>query len=290
MKKELQHGKQNFGNPSGYSGPQTDPYRLGIQNTTDIVNESRIDRQLPGFSNNVNVSRMTFDQSFQVPSGGRQENQYDHTRNVLTSQSMPNNSFYQEKHKFRNPSSNYNMNTQNSFRNQNDIRNNQLRSSNYPNMGNSTHMNQPSTHMNQGYGKIAQNPSGYSNNSMGMNNIPDYSQNNLRNSSNNVMQRPNPSSQMGGMGQSNQFNPSPQTQRNPVSSSGNPPMEEIEKGQLQQFSKFLISKKEGIEAKLRTMPKVCRRVADKREKLQLNKELDEVSNELDYVQSILRGP
>ena len=67
-------------------------------------------------------------------------------------------------------------------------------------------------------------------------------------------------------------------------------MEEIKKDQLEQFSKFLTSKKSDIEAKLRTMPKVCRRVADKREKLQLNKELDEVMNELSYVQGILRGP
>ena len=67
-------------------------------------------------------------------------------------------------------------------------------------------------------------------------------------------------------------------------------MEHVEKGQLEQFSKFLLTKKSDIETKLRTMPKVCRRVADKREKLQLNKELDEVSNELEYVQGLLRGP
>ena len=280
MKNELRQTAppQNFGNPSGYT--PVDSYRLGKQNTTDVVNESRIDRQLPGFSNNVNVSRMSFDQGFQVTGHGRQPG-FDRGRNVGTSQSMPNNSFYQNKNRFGNDSANFDRNLQNSFVPQN-LKNEKMK-------GNYYGGNQGSTQMSQNFGNL-RNPSGYSNNSMSMNNPSGFGQNNVRNSPTNGGGRGYPSPQNGGMGHSNQFSPSPTMQRTPAPVSGNPPMEEIEKGQLEQFSKFLISKKEGIESKLNTMPKVCRRVADKREKLQLNKELDEVNNELEYVQGILRGP
>ena len=64
--------------------------------------------------------------------------------------------------------------------------------------------------------------------------------------------------------------------------------EEIEKNQLEQFYGFLKQKEKDIESRINTLPKVCRRVADKREKLQLQKELEEVEKEIQYVQGLLQ--
>lgn len=65
---------------------------------------------------------------------------------------------------------------------------------------------------------------------------------------------------------------------------------EIEKNQLEQFYMFLKEKEKDIEIKINSMPKYCRKVSDKREKLQLQKDLDEVVNEINYVQGMLNKP
>jgi hypothetical protein len=279
MKKEL---RQPTSTPNNFSNPQN--YHLGTQKTTDVVNESRIDRQLPGFSNNVNVSTMSFNQGFQNPSSQHQPRGYpqQNTRN------MTNNSFYNDNSSYGTlqNSRQHNNEMKNSFNNQHGLMTNQ--STNFSRRPVPNPMQSSNT-----YGNLNANPSReYQSNSFGMGNPPRYQSNSMSNNHvdvrvsnqirgpppSNSMQTPNPSMNRG-PGQ-------PPMNRGP----GQPSMEEVEKGQLEQFSKFLISKKNDIEDKLRRMPKVCRRVADKREKLQLNKELDEVTNELEYVKGLIHGP
>jgi hypothetical protein len=267
MKKELRqttpNPSSNYPTQNAYSSQQN--YHLGAQKTNDIVNESRIDRQLPGFSNNVNVSQMSFNHGFGNPSGQRSPHGYNPPSNTLPSRSMPNNSFYNDNPYGNTQGNRRDMEVKNSFNNHG-----MQNPSGQNNFNRASGQNQLRTSPN-----VGMNPSGYGN-SFGMGNPPGYHQNNTKSP---VDVRA--SNQMGGPSPSN-----PGMNRAP----GQQSMEEIEKGQLEQFSKFLMAKKNDIEAKLRTMPKVCRRVADKREKLQLNKDLDEVSNELDYVQGLLRGP
>jgi hypothetical protein len=282
MKKELrQHNpSHNYQASPNYSKPMPqEPYRLGNQHTTDVVNESRIDRQLPGFSNNVNVSRMSMDQGFSNQLSHRMDhpNVNMSRNNNFQGRSMHNNT-YHDKPQYGNPSgmNTFDMDVKTSF--------NPSTRGNY----NSKYSN-PSGMMtsNQNYSNMSS--SRLNNNSFGMGDPVGFS-------STNIDQNPKPMGGGGGGGNRLMQNPSGpmsgQMQRQSPGQGqvhGQVSTQEIEKGQLEQFNKFLMSKKSDIEAKLRTMPKVCRRVADKREKLQLNKELDEVVNELDYVQNLLRG-
>lgn len=286
MKKELRQTAppgQNFQMSPSYAQGQN-AYKLGGPRAPDLINESRMERQLPGYSNNVDVSRMSFDQSFQNPANQLHTRNFNAPRNDTGQRPMANNSFYRDNANFNQPQRQraYDMQVQNSFTHEMDPMGNRGRNVGYD-------RGQPRGQMgvsSQGFGQMGGNPSGVQNNSFGMGNPPRSGQNNLVRNSNEFGGRNNRDTR--GMEQRapGGFNQAPQVERNP----GNLPMEEIEKGQLEQFSKFLMTKKSDIEAKLKTMPVVCRRVADKREKLQLNKELDEVTSELDYVNGLLRGP
>lgn len=286
MKKELRQTAppgQNYQMSPSFAQRQN-AYNMGRPNMPEPVNESRLERPLPGYSNNVDVSRMSFDQSFQNTSNQLQARNFNAPRNDAGPRSMTNNSFYQENASFTQAQRQrpYDMQVKNSFTpDLNSLRN--------PSGNRGYDMGHPRGQVGaqgQGYGQTGGNPSGVQNNSFGMGNPPRMPQNNLVRNSNEFGGRNN----QGGRGMNPppqaQFNQPPQVGRSP----GNLPMEEIEKDQLEQFSKFLMAKRGDIEAKLRTLPKVCRRVADKREKLQLNKELDEVTNELHYVNGLLRGP
>lgn len=272
MKKELRQNNpnQSYTAPtSTYNKPiPEEPYRLGPQNTTDVVNESRIDRQLPGYSNNVNVSQMSFNQGVGNLLSTRFDQNVNMSRNQFPSRPMNTSQMYNDRGDYGNPSmsSNYDMGIKNSFHPQPNMqaRNNYDRFSAPPDMRT---QNQP--FQNMGSSRVQ-------NNSFGMGEPLGYPSNNVRHS---------PKHSMGGGG----LNRGAPVGNNNAMKQGGAPTQEIEKGQLEQFSKFLMTKKGDIEAKLRTMPKVCRRVADKREKLQLTKELDEVMNELGYVQGLLRG-
>ena len=252
MNQNQNNYRQNYrANP-----PQGQNYMLGNPNTVDIHNESRIDHQLPGYSKAVDVSRMSYD----VYNKGNNNFNFQGSKPKET-RPMNNNSYLNNTPRSYHPQENMH----NSFapsRNQDMGRNNGLRDSRYQ------HSRSPNRKFNSQQNNTGafQRPSSRgpgNTNSFGKGDpsLPNYPPN------------------------QNHREQLPQRGHNPAQ--GN--TQDIEKAQLDQFSKFLKAKEKEIQARFDTLPKICRKVAHKREKLQLQKELDDVSNEIIYVEKLIRG-
>jgi hypothetical protein len=227
-------------------------YMLGNLNTRDIVNESRKDFKLPGQSQNVDITRMSYNQLNNPNSG---YNNY-----VPPPQ--------QDMNRYSEPS-NFNRNTNQSF---NSNQNNYGMKNSFAQTYNreSSPATQNFRYNNRGNSQDNNNLLSTRARETSRGNNPYRSDNNSSVLGNN----------MGTIGERNQ-----QPSRHNTNSMNHA---EIEKQQLEQFYTFLKEKERTLEAKINSMPKHCRRVSDKREKMDLQSQLDEVVKEINYVQGVLK--
>lgn len=235
------------------TGMSKNDYLLGNLNTRDLVNESRNDFQLPVQSQNVDITRISYNQ-FNNPNSGY-NNYVPPSKPEMNRYSEPQNFNRNTNQSFHNTQNNYEM--KNSF---------------------AQTYNRESSPANQNF-KYNQRGNSHDHNNLLSTRARETSRGNNR------YGRDNNNSVLNNNSMMNTFDRSQQPNTNNMVNQA-----EIEKNQLNEFYIFLKEKERTLETKINSMPKHCRRVSDKREKMELEKQLDEVVQEINYVQGMLNKP